>query len=179
MKSFLTTILFVLFTFLGKSQSVETSPIKWLSIQEAEELCKTNPRKIIIDFYTDWCGWCKVMDKNTFSNPSIANYISQNYYAVKFNAETFDTITFKDKQYTNKGTGNRSPHDLAVELLNGKMSYPTMLFLDEKLNIISPIAGYMTPDKIEPILVFFGQDVYKQIPFEEFSSYFDKTFKDS
>lgn len=188
MRYFSIAIIFLLFSFVLKSQTTETPLIKWHTIQEAEELCKTAPRKIIIDFYTDWCGWCKVMDKNTFSNPNIAAYINQYYYAVKFDAESGDTITFKDSTYysTNpeafkqKELPKRKPsHQLAIKLLNGKLSYPTILYMDENLNPISPISGYMTPDKIEPILVFFGQDVYKQMPYEKFTEYFDQTFKDS
>jgi thioredoxin-related protein len=162
------------------SQETENAvKIKWLKFEEAMELNKTAPKKILIDFTTSWCGWCKVMDKNTFSNPNIAAYISQNFYAVRFDAETKDTITYKEKKYVNKGTGNRPPHELAVELLKGQLSYPTILYMDENSNPISAVPGYMKPEEIEPVLVFFSQDVYKQIPFEKFKEFFNTTYKDS
>lgn len=176
---FLAFSFIAMFSFVVKSQVQQPVKVKWLTIQEAEKLCKENPKKILIDMYTDWCGWCKVMDKNTFSNPEIAEMITQNYYAVKFNAETKDTIMFNGKQYVNNGVGTRPTHSLAIELMRGQMSYPTILYMDEKLNVITPVPGYQTPEQIQPILLFFGQDVYKQQQFEKFTANFNKTFKDS
>src|SRR6187431_1530392 len=98
----LNSILFVvLITFSFKSFS-QASPegIKWLSISEAEKLAKDEPRKIIVDIYTDWCGWCKRMDNSTYKDPKVVEYINKNFYAVKFNAETKNEITFQGKTYT-------------------------------------------------------------------------------
>ena len=57
--------------------------VKWLTFEEAIELNRREPRKIMIDVYTDWCSWCKVMDKNTFNQAVIANYLNKTYYQVK------------------------------------------------------------------------------------------------
>lgn len=154
-------------------------PLKWYTIEEAQELCKTQPKKILIDMYTDWCGWCKKMDAETFNNPMIAQYVSSFYYPVKFNAETMDTIMFKGKKYTNNQTGKRPTHDLAIELLNGKMSYPTIVYLDETFNNLSPVAGFMTPRDIEPVLMFFGRNIYKTTSYEEFRTHFSHAFADT
>lgn len=135
--------------------------VKWHSFEEAIELNKSNPKKILIDVYTDWCGWCKVMDKNTFSHPVISKYINDNFYAVKFNAESTEPVTFKDYTFTNKGSGTRSTHELAVALLNGKMSYPSIAYMDENNQLITAIPGYYDPKKIEPLLSFIVNDLYK------------------
>jgi len=156
----------------------EKSLVKWMTLQEALEKQKTQPKKIFMDVYTDWCGWCKHMMKTTFSNPSIAGYINQYYYPVRFNGETKDTIEYKGKTYYNTGTG-RSTHQLALKFTNNRPSYPTIVYFDEVGNVISPVPGYMDIHKIEPYLVFFTENVFRTTEFGKFKEDFDKTFVDS
>jgi thioredoxin-related protein len=139
--------------------------IKWVTFEEAQELQKTTKKKIFVDVYTDWCGWCKRMDASTFTAPDIVDYINENYYAVKFNAEQAATIEWNGKTYKNSNTG-RSTHELAVYLLNNRLSYPTTVFLAEDLNVIQPLPGYMEAIKLEPILHYFGTDSHKKISWE-------------
>ncbi|MDR0419647.1 MAG: DUF255 domain-containing protein, partial [Prevotellaceae bacterium] len=113
--------------------------MKWYSFEEAVALSEKKPRKIFIDVYTDWCGWCKVMDRNTFSNPSIAEYMNKNYYSVKLNAEMTDTVRFKGHIFVNPSSSRRSSHQLAVSLLNGKMSFPSVVFMNEQFQILQVI----------------------------------------
>ncbi|MBI5217313.1 MAG: DUF255 domain-containing protein [Bacteroidia bacterium] len=186
MRKFSVLIGMVLFSTFSmaqnKTENKETENlglVKWMTIQEAEKLCVDKPRPIMIDFYTDWCGWCKVMMKNTFSHPVIADYINTYFYPVRFNAETKDTVIYRGKTYTNKGTGVRAAHSFAIELLKGQLSYPTIGYIDEAGNI-SPVPGYMAPNDIEPVLVFFGEKINKYAPFEDFKNNFKLTFaKDS
>src|SRR5687767_14240687 len=77
----------------------EGSLVKWMGIEEALEKTKTQPKPIILDFYTDWCGWCKKMMQTTYANPGLAQYINTNFYAVKFNAESKDTIEYLGQKY--------------------------------------------------------------------------------
>jgi thioredoxin-related protein len=169
-------LIFVLTSLAGVAQDNET---KWYTITEVQELVKKQPRKIVIDMYTDWCGWCKKMDKETFDNPAIRQYLNNNFYAVKFNAETKDTILFNGKKYVNNSTGNRPPHELAVELLGGRMSYPTLVYLDENLKPLSTVPGYMTPAEIEPVLIYFSRNIYQNTSYDQFNKDFKTTFMDS
>lgn len=146
----------------------ETGEVKWYTIEQAQELMKKEKRKIYIDVYTDWCGWCKVMERNTFSDPKIAELLNTEYYAVKLNAEGKDDIVFKDRTFKYVEQGRSGYHELAAALLNGKLSYPTSVFLDENLNLIQPLAGYMAPEKLEPILTYLGEDIYKKQTWEEY-----------
>lgn len=140
-------------------------PIKWYTIEEAQAAMKKKPKKIFVDVYTDWCGWCKVMDRKTFSHPVIAKYLNENFYPVKFDAEGTQNVIYKDKVY--KPAGNA--HSLAVEWLNGQLSYPTTVYLDEKMNLIQPLPGYLEVKQFDAILHFFAENHYKKKTFDEFS----------
>ncbi len=149
--------------------------LQWYSIEEAVKLNEKTPKKFLIDVYTDWCGWCKVMDQRTFSNPTIASLINKYYYPVKLNAEQKQDIVLGGKTYKFVAQGNKGYHELAAALLNGNMSYPSIVYLDENLNMLQPIPGFQTVEQIEPILVFFGTNASKTTQWEDFS----KSFKSS
>ncbi len=146
--------------------------VKWYSVKKAQELNEKNPRKILIDVYTDWCGWCKKMDQNTFSHPEIAKYLNEKYYPVKFNAESTEPVVFNGQRFENKGEGRRATHQLAIHLLNGKMAYPSIAYLNEDYQLLSPVPGYYTPAQLEPIIKFFGEEVYKKQSWEEYKTTF-------
>lgn len=148
--------------------SPATAQIKWLTWEEAQAKNQKEPRKIIVDVYTQWCGWCKKMDKATFEEPNIAEYINKNYYAVKFDAEIKTDINFKNKVYKFVHAGNSGYHELAQEILFGRFSYPTIVFLDEQLNVIQPIQGYQEPSSLDKIMKYFAEDYYKTTPWKKY-----------
>jgi thioredoxin-related protein len=172
-KSFLYIILFLFSVSVCQAQLKLPAKVKWYTIQQVMELQKKEPRKIMIDVYTDWCGWCKKMDAETYANPVIAEYLNTHYYAVKFNAESTDSLVFAGKTFKNENTGNRSPHQFAVALLQGKMSYPSVAYLNEKFQLLATIPGYFTAQNLEPLLNFIVEDKYSSISLEEYQ----KTFK--
>ena len=81
--------------------SLLSQEIKWISLEDAVYLQEAAPRNIIIDMYTNWCGPCKLLDRNTFANKDVAKYINDNFYAVKFNAEGNDIVNFKGYTFEN------------------------------------------------------------------------------
>jgi thioredoxin-related protein len=141
--------------------------IKWISFEDAVELQKTKPKKIIVDVYTDWCGWCKKMDKNTYTDAEVIKQIEANFYFVKLNAEQKEEIKYKDKVFTFKQ--EYKANELAVSLLNGQMSYPSTVFLDEDMNLLTVVPGYLTPKDMNPILKYFGENIYKEKNWKEYS----------
>ncbi len=156
------------------SFSLTAQEINWLTLEEAVEAQKKEPKKIFMDAYTSWCGPCKMLDKNTFHNKDVADFINKNYYAVKFNAEGDETINYKGKTYTNPSfnpntRGRNSSHQLSGYF--AIRSYPTMLFFDEQANPIAPIIGYKTPRQLELFLKFFEAYETKDINDETWKNY--------
>lgn len=179
------SLLLTLFSLAVNAQQPKEE-IKWMTLEEAVEASKKQPRKIYIDFYTHWCGPCKMMLNNTFKNPTIAAYLNNNYYPVKFDAEGPDTIVFLTDTFMNPGynplsTGRNSTHELTKKLApsNGRIAYPTSVYLDEEFKIISAIPGYLAPNKLQPILIYFAENIHKMVPYDMFDGFFNETFYDT
>jgi len=147
-----------------------TTAVNWMTFEEAVAKSKVEKKKIFIDVYTDWCGWCKHMDKNTFSQKEIAAYLNKNFYAVKLDAEQKEDIIFKSNTYKFVPSGKRGYHQLAAALLQNKLSFPTVVFLDEDFNmtITPPIPGYKKAKEFDTIIKYIGGEHFKKTPWEEF-----------
>jgi len=145
--------------------------IQWMSIEEAYALTltETSPKKIFIDVYTDWCGWCKRMDKATFQNPEVAAYMNEHYYNVKFDAEQKESIEMLGNTFKFIPQGNRGYHELAAALLNGKMSYPTVVFMNPKFEMLSPVPGYQEAGPFMNIAKYFGDNIYTEKSWQDYS----------
>lgn len=150
--------------------------VKWLTFEQAVEKSKTEKRKIFIDVYTNWCGWCKVMDKNTFSEPNVAKILNEDFYPVKFNAEQREDVVLGNTTFKFVESGNSGYHQLAAALLNNKLSYPTVVFLDENFNMIQPVPGYQKPEEFHRMIQFIGQDHYKTITWTDWPKHYKSPY---
>lgn len=157
-----------LFFFLSVLPITITAQINWMSWDEAMQRMDEEPRKLMLDVYTDWCNWCKRMDTTTFDHPDIAAYVNDHFYAVKFNAEKRGELSYLGKTYTYVRNGSRGYHELAARLLRGRLSYPSVVFLDERQELIQSIVGFKTPAQFETITTYFGDDQYKQVPWSTY-----------
>jgi thioredoxin-related protein len=164
---FLLTILFV--SFAANAQE----KINWLSFEEAIEFSKTTQKPFLIDIYTEWCGWCKKMDANTYSNKVITEFINTNFYAVKLNGEEKKDIVHNGKTYRYQKRGRRGYHELAASLLSNKLSYPATVFLDKEGKLIQNVPGYHPKEQFEKIIAFFSNENYKTTQWELFEKEFE------
>lgn len=161
--------IFIIFLFYLSTQAQE---IEWISFEKAIELNKKNPKTILIDVYTDWCGYCKKMDHITYENPVIATIINDNYYAVKLDAEQTTPILYKGKEYKFIKQGKKGYNELAASILHGEMSYPSTVFMDQDERLIQKLPGYLDPKEMEPILLYFAQQNFLTVSWETFKEEF-------
>ncbi len=171
-------IILAIFIFSLTAQAQEKE-INWMTFEEAIAAQSKNPKKIMMDAYTIWCGPCKMLDKNTFQNTDVVAYVNKNYYAVKFNAEGNDVIEYKGQVLKNPNfvpgqTGRNSQHELAQAFQI--TAYPTIMFFDEKGDPIVPLPGYKTPGQLELYLKLFLNDSHKTITTQEDWEKYQKEF---
>jgi thioredoxin-related protein len=170
--------------FLFSIAATTAQEIKWMTMNEALAAQKKQPKKILMDAYTTWCGPCRLMDEKTFTNKDVVNYVNQHFYAVKFNAEGTEEVMYQDFNYTNPNydsnrKGRNSQHFFADALkING---YPSLVFFDEQSNVIAPIMGYRTPEQLEIFLKMIAKNDYKVLTtadaWTKYESKFKGTFK--
>jgi thioredoxin-related protein len=145
--------------------------IKWLSWDEAQAQMAIKPKKVYVDIFTDWCGWCKVMDSKTFHNANVIKYMNENFYCIRFNSEKDNLVKFQGKVYELDNGVNA----LATKLMNGKASYPTSIFFEENFANPQPVPGYLDLLNFETITNYLNSNSFKTTPFDQFK----ETFKPS
>ena len=165
---------------LAVAWNASSQKINWMTMNEALEAQKTEPRKIIMDVYTTWCGPCKLMDKNTFGNKDVANFINENYYPVKFNAEGTEEVTYQDFTYTNpnyqEGRKGRNAQHLFAHALRIN-AYPNLVFFADNGDLIQALPGYKTPQQLEIFLKMIANDDYLKLTTMEAWEQYQKEFK--
>ncbi len=170
----------LVFVFLISTATLKAQEIAWMSMDKALVAQQQMPKKIFMDVYTTWCGPCKLLDKNTFSNPDVIAYINKHFYPVKFNAEGKDPITYKGFTYTNPNyragkPGRNATHFFADALkLQG---YPSLTFFESDGTLIQSIVGYYTPQELEVFLKMIVTDIYKEITTRAQWEIYQKNFK--
>ncbi len=153
----------------GQKDSVSTKDISWNTWEEATEKTKANPKPIIVFVYADWCYWCKETKKTTLLDDSVIDYMNEHSYPVKLNGEEKRDIKHGEFTLTFKATENgKGYHELAAALLQGKLSYPTWVFLNDKAELLQPIPGYKKAESLLPIMHFMFQKKYETQKWDEF-----------
>lgn len=155
-----------------------SSLVNWISFDEAYKKCKLKPRPILIDVYTTWCGPCKMMSAQTFNHPTIAKYINDNFYAVKFDAESKDSVKFDKFVFVSSDNNNpKATHQFAASVLDNQLAYPSIVFLNNQIQRIDILKGFMAPNQFEPIIHYYGSGDYQVTKWDDYKKTFVSTIK--
>ncbi|MBW3519000.1 thioredoxin fold domain-containing protein [Flavobacterium sp. NKUCC04_CG] len=131
--------------------TTQAQEIKWMTFQEAINAQKKKPKPIFMDVYTHWCGPCKMLDKNTFTDSEVIKLINSDFYAVKFNAEGEEKIEFDGKKFSNPNyDANRAGRN-AMHEFTGFLripGYPSMVIIDSDGSIKKTLVGYKVPQQL-------------------------------
>lgn len=168
----LLVIIVLLSSYKAKFSSEEK--VKWLNFSEMAEKMKSNKKPVIIDLYTDWCHWCKVMDKETYQNTKVATYINEKFYAVSFNAEGKQVVNWRNKAYSYNE--QYKINTLSIALTNGQLSFPTTIIIPDDTSAPIAIAGMLKPKELELIIKYFGSGAYIKDSFADFQKKFHATW---
>tara|TARA_R110001632_G_scaffold67875_1_gene159433 strand:+ start:3916 stop:4431 length:516 start_codon:yes stop_codon:yes gene_type:complete len=159
----------VAFLFLSLLTSqIHAQKVNWISFEKAVELSKENPKLMLISVYADWCGYCKKMDRTTFKDSIIATYINKNFYTVKLNGEQKEDLIYNDHTFKFKASGRTGYNEFAAALLDGKLSYPTTVFMNEDLKLLDRVPGYLDTKIMEQVMTFFASEKYKTETWDDF-----------
>lgn len=156
------------------SSGLSDTAVQWLKPAELATLMRSESRPVLVDVYTSWCHYCKVMDATTWKNDSLAAYVNRNFHAVKLNAEDRDTLTWDGKTYVFKPKYNLN--ELAISLLRGNMVFPSTVLIPEKGDI-QIIPGALSAAKMELLLKYYGSRSNEQKAFMEFQQAFSGSWK--
>jgi thioredoxin-related protein len=165
--------LFVFFLLSFTNAKVTPSnhaKLSWMNMDELTLKMKSEPKPVLIDLYTDWCYWCKVMEKKTYNNSKVISYINDHFYAVKLNAESKENVQWKNKYFSYNN--NYQLNEFAMYVTSGEPGFPTTVVIpDEKSEPIA-VQGFLEPKEIEPILKYYGEGAYKTESYSDFKSTF-------
>jgi len=162
-------------TATKETKAPATGAINWMTLDEVQAAMKKQPRKVWVDVYTDWCGWCKVMDKKTFSNPEVIKYLNEHFYMVKVDAEQKTDIRFLGKMYAYQP--ERRVNAFAIELLQGQLSYPSGVFMEENFQTPQVVPGYLDVPQFEMVIKYLGEGAYKTTSFQDWQQNFKGTWQ--
>jgi len=172
MNKFYITLLFAFFLVVIDSigQEAVAPAIKWYSFEDGVAAVQKTKKKMFVDVYTDWCGWCKKIDASTFQDPDVVKYMNDHFVAVKLDAEQDKEILFNGYTYKLLPSTRKGTHELALSLLKGNASYPSFVFMDQDLKRIRISPGFKQAPQFLNELKFAKEEAYRKLPYEAYAS---------
>jgi len=158
--------LVLIFLVPGRISAQEADRIKWVSLDGAMDYSKRQNKMILVFIQTEWCGWCKMMEKKTFQNQTVINYMNENYFAVRMDVLQKEDIWFKGFRF--QYMPQLQAHQLAYQLLDGKLKYPSLVIMNYKAEVITPIYGFMDGKQLVKILTYYAEGIYETQSWDQY-----------
>lgn len=141
----------------GDSQSERK--IEWVAFDKGMELAKSEEKLLVVDFYTDWCHWCKVMDKETYGNEEVISFVKEKVVMAKVNPETAgDKFKFRDAHYSGR----------ELSMMFGVTGFPTTVFINSKGELLTSVPGFIPAEEFVKILKYLAENWYEKMKYDEF-----------
>ncbi|MCA0381931.1 MAG: thioredoxin family protein [Bacteroidetes bacterium] len=148
--------------------------VQWQPVSAMAKQLPADGKPVIVDVYTDWCTYCKLMDATTWQHDSVVQYIHTNYVPVKLNAERKDSVLWEGEVF--RYQPKYKVHQLAVKLLRGNMVYPSTVIIPAK-GEWQVIPGAIKPKDLELVLKYYGSRANEQMDFVSYQRQFSGKWK--
>ena len=171
-------LLVAIIALAGCAPAQKNGQVDWKNIKEAASI-QNSQKLYFMDFYTSWCGWCKKMDSETFTDPTVAKILSKYYIAVKFDAESNVEFTWAGQTFAGNPSynGRKSPHQFAYHILGQKMGYPTSVFFSPSKELLSVVPGYCKPNELAQMLWYFASGDCTKYSWDQYAKIFDSKIR--
>ena len=156
----------------GQKQIISRLHIRWLTVEEMKIKYEQNPKPILIDIYDNYNISATVMRLRTYNNEQIANYLNTNFYCVTVMLRSDEEFELKGTTYKNSGNANKY-HQFPYAVLEGNLKFPAFVILDQEMNLIERVQIYMTPEKFNPLIHFYGEEAYKNTDYKNYVKNFN------
>jgi len=143
MKKMISVFVFAFALLLGTQTFAQE--LKWYTWEEGYTKATTEKKVLLVDVYTDWCGWCKVMDEKTYADAGIMKQIEKDYVPVKLNPELDGTYKYNSTSYTGREL-------ISVLSANKFSGYPTVFFVNPATKGVVMEVGYKDATSFKIIL---------------------------
>jgi len=176
---FFSVVVFGLFAFTyATTENTPPAEVNWYTWEDAVAANAVHKKRVYVDIYTDWCGPCKFMDRTTFKDPQVVNYLNEHFYPVKLNAERKEPLTYEGITHVYTPYQRTGYHQFAAALMEGKLSYPTSVFLTDDLVVEQRIQGALNPIKMHKVLTYIVEETSKPSPlsWKEYQTQYDRKF---
>ena len=142
MKKIFKNIIALSLIFLFTLNIKADDSLKWHEFKDGLAKAKKENKILLVDFYTDWCGWCKKMDASTYKDSKVVNYLKENFVIVKLNPEKDGSVHFQGNEY-------KLGEFAAAAGVNG---FPATGFFTSNSEFIRTFPGYMDADSFLDLL---------------------------